>query len=87
MMNHLENKVKPYEEALKLNRPGIFNKLNNERREVIELLSSKFMTKDFNQPLDYKFILVIMLRRNIFTQNKIKKVRSRICWRTKLILW
>ncbi|HHU65475.1 type I-C CRISPR-associated protein Cas8c/Csd1 [Streptococcus sp.] len=72
MMNHLENKVKPYEEALKLNRPGIFNKLNNERREVIELLSSKFMTKDFNQPLDYKFIFGYYAEKKYFytKQNK-----------------
>ncbi len=73
MMNHLENKVKPYEETLKLNCPGIFNKLNKERREVIELLSPKFMEKDFNQPLDYKFIFGYYAEKKYFYTKQVKK--------------
>lgn len=56
MMNHLENKVKPYEEVLKLNRPGIWHKLEKEREEIVELLSPAFSTKEFTEPLEYKFI-------------------------------
>lgn len=56
MMNHLENKVKPYEEVLKLNRPGIWHKLEKEREEIVRLLTPLFGDADFTQPLDYKFI-------------------------------
>ena len=56
MMNHLENKVKPYEETLKLNKPGIWHKLEKEREEIIRLLTPLFGDADFTQPLDYKFI-------------------------------
>ncbi|RSJ56066.1 CRISPR-associated protein (Cas_Csd1) [Streptococcus gordonii] len=56
MMNHLENKIKPYEEVLKLNRPGIWHKLEKERKEIIKLLTPLYANKEFTQPLDYKFI-------------------------------
>ena len=56
MMNHLENKIKPYEEVLKLNRPGIWHKLEKERKEIIQLLTPLYGNKEFTQPLDYKFI-------------------------------
>ena len=56
MMNHLENKIKPYEEVLKLNRPGIWHKLEKERKEIIQLLTPLYANKEFTQPLDYKFI-------------------------------
>ena len=56
MMNHLENKIKPYEEVLKLNRPGIWHKLERERKEIIQLLTPLYANKEFTQPLDYKFI-------------------------------
>lgn len=56
MMNHLENKIKPYEEVLKLNRPGIWYKLEKERKEIIQLLTPLYGNKEFTQPLDYKFI-------------------------------
>ncbi|KXT78394.1 type I-C CRISPR-associated protein Cas8c/Csd1 [Streptococcus sp. DD13] len=56
MMNHLENKIKTYEEVLKLNRPGLWHKLEKEREEIIQLLTPMFAHKDFTQPLDYKFI-------------------------------
>ena len=56
MMNHLENKIKPYEEVLKLTRPGIWHKLERERKEIIQLLTPLYAKKEFTQPLDYKFI-------------------------------
>lgn len=56
MMHHLENKIKPYEEVLKLNRPGIWHKLEKERKEIIQLLTPLYGNKEFTQPLDYKFI-------------------------------
>ena len=56
MMNHLENKIKPYEQVLKLNRPGIWHKLEKERKEIIQLLTPLYANKEFTQPLDYKFI-------------------------------
>lgn len=56
MMEHLMNKVKPYEEAVKLNRPWSWHKLDKERREIIELLSPMMSDKDFNHALDYRFI-------------------------------
>ncbi|BBD22116.1 type I-C CRISPR-associated protein Cas8c/Csd1 [Streptococcus constellatus] len=56
MMKHLENKIKPYEEVLKLNRPGIWHKLEKERKEIIQLLTPLYANKEFTQPLDYKFI-------------------------------
>ncbi|WP_019772356.1 type I-C CRISPR-associated protein Cas8c/Csd1 [Streptococcus sobrinus] len=56
MMEHLTNKVKPYEEVVKLNSPGSWYKLDKERREIIELLSPMMNDKDFNQALDYRFI-------------------------------
>ena len=56
MMNNLENKIKPYEQVLKLNRTGIWHKLEKERKEIIQLLTPLYANKEFTQPLDYKFI-------------------------------
>lgn len=73
LMSHLENKVKPYEEVLKLNRPGIFRKLEKERREIVELLAPKIMEKDFNQPLDYKFIFGYYAEKKYFFTKQVKE--------------
>lgn len=56
LMTLLENKIKPYEEVLKLNRPGIWYKLEKEREEIIQLLSPVFQMREFNDSLDYRFI-------------------------------
>lgn len=56
MMTHLENKIKPYEEVLKLNKPGIWHKLEKERKEIIQLMTPMYAHKNFTQSLDYKFI-------------------------------
>ncbi|MGT2802733.1 type I-C CRISPR-associated protein Cas8c/Csd1 [Streptococcus henryi] len=73
LMSHLENKVKPYEEVLKLNRPGIFHKLEKEREEIVELLNPKIMEKDFNQPLDYKFIFGYYAEKKYFYTKQVKE--------------
>lgn len=56
LMTLLENKVKPYEEVLKLNRPGIWYKLEKEREEIIQLLTPVFPMREFNDALNYRFI-------------------------------
>ena len=82
MMN-LANKIKPYEEAVKLNAHGIFHKLDKERAEIVQLLSPLMAKKDINDPF-----LVTMLKSNSFIQNKKKmKVRNSRCSNTRLILW
>ncbi|HEM6116121.1 type I-C CRISPR-associated protein Cas8c/Csd1 [Streptococcus pluranimalium] len=72
MMNHLENKVKPYEEVLKLNRPGIWHKLEKEREEIVELLSPAFSTKEFTEPLDYKFIFGYYAEKKFYYTRTVK---------------
>ncbi len=72
LMNHLENKIKPYEEVLKLNRPGIWHKLDNERQEVVQLLTPLLSNKDFTQPLDYKFIFGYYAEKQYFYTKQIK---------------
>lgn len=56
LMMNLTNKIKPYEEAVKLNSPGIFKKLDKEREEIMDLLSPLMQARDINEPLDYRFI-------------------------------
>ncbi|VUW95045.1 CRISPR-associated protein (Cas_Csd1) [Streptococcus constellatus] len=73
MMIHLENKVKPYEEVLKQNRPGIWHKLEKEREEIIQLLTPKYNHKDFTKQLDYQFIFGYYAEKQFFyTKNTIK---------------
>lgn len=55
MMN-LTNKIRPYEEAVKLNSPGIFKKLDKERVEIMDSLSPLMQDRGINDPLDYRFI-------------------------------
>lgn len=56
LMMNLTNKIKPYEEAVKLNSPGIFNKLEKEREEIMVLLGPLMQERGINDPLDYRFI-------------------------------
>ncbi|WP_105206805.1 type I-C CRISPR-associated protein Cas8c/Csd1 [Streptococcus suis] len=56
LMMNLTNKIKPYEEAVKLNSPGIFKKLDKEREEIMELLGPLMQERGINDPLDYRFI-------------------------------
>lgn len=73
MMTHLENKVKPYEEVLKLNKPGIWNKLCKEKEEIIHLLMTAYCTKGFTQPLDYKFIFGYYAEKKFYYTKQIKE--------------
>ncbi|MBM7318883.1 MULTISPECIES: type I-C CRISPR-associated protein Cas8c/Csd1 [Streptococcus] len=56
LMMNLTNKIRPYEEAVKLNSPGIFKKLDKEREEIMALLSPLMQDRGINDPLDYRFI-------------------------------
>lgn len=56
LMMNLTNKIKPYEEVVKLNNPGIFNKLEKEREEIMDLLGPLMQERGINDPLDYRFI-------------------------------
>lgn len=56
LMMNLTNKIKPYEEAVKLNSFGIFKKLDRERAEIMHLLSPLMQERGINDPLDYRFI-------------------------------
>ena len=56
LMMNLTNKIKPYEEVVKLNNPGIFNKLEKEREEIMYLLGPLMQERGINDPLDYRFI-------------------------------
>lgn len=73
MMSHLENKVKPYEEVLKLNRPGIWHKLEKEREEIIRLLSPIYTRNDFTQALDYKFIFGYYAEKRFYYTKQVKE--------------
>lgn len=73
MMNHLENKIKPYEEVLKLNRPGIWHKLEKERKEIIQLLTPLYGNKEFTQPLDYKFIFGYYAEKQFYYTKQVKE--------------
>ena len=56
LMMNLTNKIRPYEEAVKLNSPGIFKKLDKEREEIMDSLSPLMQDRGINDPLDYRFI-------------------------------
>ena len=56
LMMNLTNKIRPYEEAVKLNSPGIFKKLDKEREEIMDSLSPLMQDRGINDPLDYGFI-------------------------------
>lgn len=73
MMNHLENKIKPYEEVLKLNRSGIWHKLEKERKEIIQLLTPLHANKEFTQPLDYKFIFGYYAEKHFYYTKQTKE--------------
>ena len=66
LMMNLANKIKPYEEAVKLNAHGIFHKLDKERAEIIQLLSPLMAKKDINDPLDYQFIFGYYAEKQFF---------------------
>lgn len=76
LMTLLENKVKPYEEVLKLNRPGIWHKLEKEREEIIDLLTPAFTSKDFTDALDYKFIFGYYAEKKFFYTKQIKETEE-----------
>lgn len=56
LMMLLENKIKPYEETLKLNSRGPWSKLNKEKEEIMQLLTPLLETESMEKPLDYQFI-------------------------------
>ncbi len=66
LMMNLTNKIKPYEETVKLNAHGIFNKLDKERAEIIRLLNPLMRKKDINNPLDYQFIFGYYAEKQFF---------------------
>ncbi|MGT2933101.1 type I-C CRISPR-associated protein Cas8c/Csd1 [Streptococcus catagoni] len=56
LMMLLENKIKPYEETLKLNSRGSWSKLNKEKEEIMQLLTPLLETESIEKPLDYRFM-------------------------------
>lgn len=56
IMKVLDGKVRYCIDYLKTNETGYWMKLDNELKEIIQLLSPIMMDKSVNQPLDYKFI-------------------------------
>ncbi|EMC29745.1 type I-C CRISPR-associated protein Cas8c/Csd1 [Streptococcus mutans] len=66
LMMNLTNKIKPYEEAVRLNAYGIFHKLDKERAEIVQLLSPLMAKKDINDPLDYQFIFGYYAEKQFF---------------------
>ncbi len=56
IMMLLENKIKPYEETLKLNSRGSWSKLNKEKEEIMQLLTPLLETETMEKPLDYRFM-------------------------------
>lgn len=72
LMMNLANKIKPYEETVKLNSRGIYNKLEKERQEIISLLSPLMTNKDINDPLDYQFIFGYYSEKQYFYTKKEK---------------
>ncbi|MGT2844368.1 type I-C CRISPR-associated protein Cas8c/Csd1 [Streptococcus hongkongensis] len=56
LMMLLENKIKPYEETLKLNSKGSWSKLNKEKEEIMQLLTPFLETESIEKPLDYRFM-------------------------------
>ena len=72
LMMNLANKIKPYEETVKLNSRGIYNKLEKEREKIISLLSPLMTNKDINDPLDYQFIFGYYSEKQYFYTKKEK---------------
>lgn len=66
LMMNLTNKIKPYEETVRLNVYGIFHKLDKERAEIVQLLSPLMAKKDINDPLDYQFIFGYYAEKQFF---------------------
>ncbi|MGU7950066.1 type I-C CRISPR-associated protein Cas8c/Csd1 [Streptococcus suis] len=75
LMMNLTNKIKPYEEAVKLNSPGIFKKLDKEREEIMDLLSPLMQDRGINDPLDYRFIFGYYAEKQYF-YTKQEKIES-----------
>ncbi|HFU4085303.1 TPA: type I-C CRISPR-associated protein Cas8c/Csd1 [Streptococcus suis] len=75
LMMNLTNKIRPYEEAVKLNSPGIFKKLDKEREEIMALLSPLMQDRGINDPLDYRFIFGYYAEKKYF-YTKQKKTES-----------
>ncbi|HFI0340193.1 TPA: type I-C CRISPR-associated protein Cas8c/Csd1 [Streptococcus suis] len=75
LMMNLTNKIKPYEEAVKLNSPGIFKKLDKEREEIMDLLSPLMQDRGINDPLDYRFIFGYYAEKKFF-YTKQEKIES-----------
>ncbi|HFI0976888.1 TPA: type I-C CRISPR-associated protein Cas8c/Csd1 [Streptococcus suis] len=75
LMMNLTNKIKPYEEAVKLNSPGIFKKLDKEREEIMDLLSPLMQDRGINDPLDYRFIFGYFAEKKFF-YTKQEKIES-----------
>ena len=75
LMMNLTNKIKPYEEAVKLNSPGIFNKLEKEREEIMVLLGHLMQERGINDPLDYRFIFGYYAEKQYF-YTKQEKIES-----------
>ena len=56
-MQTLIEKTKSYEKALKNASPGLLNKLDKEKQEIINLLNDNYLDSvDINKALDYHFI-------------------------------
>ncbi|HER8641819.1 TPA: type I-C CRISPR-associated protein Cas8c/Csd1 [Streptococcus pyogenes] len=66
LMMLLENKIKPYEEPLKLNRRGSWMKLEKEKEEILELLNPLLETETMEKPLDYRFIFGYYAEKNYY---------------------
>ncbi|MGV3146136.1 type I-C CRISPR-associated protein Cas8c/Csd1 [Streptococcus parasuis] len=75
LMMNLTKKTKPYEEAVKLNSPGIFKKLDKEREEIMDLLSPLMQDRGINDPLDYRFIFGYYAEKQYF-YTKQEKIES-----------
>lgn len=75
LMMNLTNKIRPYEEAVKLNSPGIFKKLDKERVEIMDSLSPLMQDRGINDPLDYGFIFGYYAEKKYF-YTKQEKIES-----------
>ncbi|MGT2784816.1 type I-C CRISPR-associated protein Cas8c/Csd1 [Streptococcus merionis] len=72
MMMLLENKIKPYEEVLKLNRPGLWHKLAKEKEQIMERLMNQFTSRQFNQALEYMFLFGYYAEKRFFYTKQVK---------------
>lgn len=66
LTENLTNKIKPYEEVLKLNQKGIWHKLEKEREDIVAALTPLMETRDFNSPLDYRFVFGYYAEKKFF---------------------